>query len=147
MDCEKNLRKKISTMRACGFFLFLVNVAVSVMMIVLSYTLSHIKHHEITVITLATYTFSSLTLAIISSIKHLKNNDHVYFCVKAISLISASVSMVTLTNTMLATFGDGNTLLRSIILPIISAVVSVFIIVCAVLMVKKANRALRGLEK
>ena len=147
MDCEKNLRKKISTMRACGFFLFLVNVAVSVMMMILSYMLSHVKYHEITVIALATYTFSSLTLAIISSIKHLKNNDYVYFCVNAISLISASVSMVTLTNTMLATFGDGNTLLRSIILPIISAVVSVFIIVCAVLMVKKANRDLRGLEK
>ena len=147
IDPEKHLRKKILTMRACGFFLFLVNLAVSVMMFLLSYTVSHVKYHEITVITLAMYTFSALTLAIVSSVKQFKKNAHVYFCVKTVSLISASVSMVTLTNTMLTTFGEDNTLLRSIILPILSAVVSIFIATYAILMIKKANGELKVLEK
>ena len=116
------------------------------MMFILIYTTSTIKHHEITVIALATYTFSDLTIAIISSIKHLKNNNHVYSCVKIISLISASVSLITLTNTMLATFGKDTTILRKVILPTLSGVVAVFIIICAILMIIKANTDLRILK-
>ena len=143
MDDKKRLREKIAIMRACGWFLLVLNVAVSAMMFVLIYTAPYASHHEITVITLATYTFSALTIAIVGSTKHLKKNNHVYSCVKIISLISASVSMVTLTNTMLTTFGNGDMQLRRIILPILSAIVSIFIVICAILMIVKANKDLR----
>ncbi len=140
---QKTLFSKIKTMRACGVFLLIVNLAVSTMMFILLYGNPPVKHHEITVIALATYTFSTLTVAIVNSVKYLKRNDHVYACVKLISLICASVSMVTLTNTMLVTFGEENMLLRSIILPILCAVVSIFIIMSAILMIRKANFDLR----
>ena len=143
---QKSLRSKIKVMQVSGYFLTLLNIVVSVMMFVLIYTTQCVKHHEITVIALATYTFSSLTIAILSSIKHLRGNNYVYSCIKVISLISASVSMVTLTNTMLATWGDETMLLRDIILPILSGVVSIFIIVCAVLLIRKANLDLKVLK-
>ena len=146
INLKRELRKKISIMRACGCFLFLLNVVVSVMMFVLIYTAGYVKHHEITVIALAAYTFFALTTAIISCVKHLKNNDYIYSCAKVISLISASVSLVTLTNTMLTTFGEENLLLRSIVLPILSGAVSVFIIVCAIFMIRKANLDLKVLK-
>ena len=143
---QKTPRGQLKVMRAFGCFLFLLNVTVSVMMFLLIYTVPYVKHHEITVITLATYTFYSITLAAISSVKRLKTNDYVYFCVKILSLVSASVSMVTLTNTMLTTFGENIALLRRIILPILSGIVSIFIIACAVLMLRKANTHLRILK-
>ena len=143
---ENCLRKKILIMRACGYYLLLLNLVVSLMMFILIYTAPYVQHHEITVITLATYTFSAFTLAMISSVSYLKRNDYVYSCVKVISLISASVSMLTLTNTMLATFGDDNGLLRIVILPILSSIVSIFIIVSAILMIKKSNYELRILK-
>ena len=143
---EKELRSKITTMRACGYFLLLINVVVSTMMFILIYGNTIIKHHEITVITLATYTFSSLSFAIISSLKQLKQNNHVYSCAKIISLTSASVSLATLTNTMLATFGEDNLLLRSIVLPILCGAITIFIIVSAFLMVYKATLDLRKLK-
>ena len=143
---NNTLRKKILSMRACGCFLLLLNLVVSVMVFLLIYTVPPAKYHEIIVITLATYTFSALTLAIINIVKYLKKNDHVYSCAKVISLISASVSMLTLTNTMLATFGGDDTMLRRIILPIFSGVVAIFIIVCAILMIKKANNDLKVLK-
>lgn len=143
---NKQTVKKILIMRLCGYFLFLLNVVVSVMMFIIIYTDQPIKHHEITVIALATYTFSALTLSIIGSVKHLRKNDYVYSCVKVISLISVSVSMVTLTNTMLTTFGEENLLLRSITLPLLSGAVSIFIIVCAIFMIIKANKDLRILK-
>ena len=146
INLKSSLRKKILIMRACGCFLLLLNLVVSVMVFLLIYTVPYAKYHEIIVITLAAYTFSALTLAIVSIVKHLKKNDYLYSCVKVISLISASVSMLTLTNTMLATFGDESTLLRNIILPILSGVVAIFIVVCAILMIKKANNDLKVLK-
>ena len=145
-DQTKQLRSKKITMRVCGYFLFLINLVVAIMMFILIFDNHNIKHHEIVVITLATYSFTSLTVAIISSIKYLRQNDYVYSCVKIISLISASVSLVTLTNTMLITFGEENSSLRSIILPILSGGVSIFIIACAVFMIHTANSDLRTSE-
>ena len=142
----KKLRKRIRMIRACGYFLFLVNLAVSTMMFVLIYTAPHVKQHEITVITLATYTFSALTFAIVSGIKYVKKKNYAYTCVKVMSLISASVSLVTLTNTMLATFGDGDTSLRRIVLPLLSGVVAILIVVCAVVMIVKSEQALRKIK-
>ena len=143
---QKRLAVKIKTMRDCGIFLLLIDLVVSVMMQFLVFGDRMVSYHEITVITLATYTFSSLTVAIVSSVKSLKRNDHVYSCVKMLSLTSASVSMVTLTNTMLGTWGKENIALRSIILPILSVVVAIFILVCAILMIKKAHYDLRILK-
>ena len=143
---NKPLRAKITTMRACGCFLLLINLAVSSMMFILIYGNRAVSHHEITVITLATYTFFTLTLAIVTIINPIKENNYLHSCVKVISLTSASVSLATLTNTMLVTFGDGSTQLRSIILPILCAVISAFIILCAILMICKANKDLRKLK-
>ena len=52
---KNSLRKKILIMRACGYFLFLLNLVVSVMVFLLIYTAPYTKYHEIIVITLATY--------------------------------------------------------------------------------------------
>lgn len=143
---KKGAASKIKTMRACGAFLLMINVAVSTLMFLLIFEGQVVKHHEITVIGLATYTFSSLTVAIVNTIKYVKQNDHVRSSIKIISLTSASVSMVTLTNTMLATWGSEKTLLRSVTLPMISVVVFALIVVGALLMISKANSDLRMLQ-
>ena len=143
---KKTPTQKLKTMRVCGGFLLLVNLVVSVMMFLLIYENRPVKHHEITVITLATYTFSVLTFAVISGVKSFKKKDYAYTCIKALSLISANVSLVTLTNTMLATFGAGNDSLRRVILPILSGFVALFIVVCAVAMIVKSEQALRKIK-
>lgn len=146
VSSKKDLREKTLIMRTCGWYLLSLNLAFSAMMFILIYEAPKIQHHEIIVITLATYTFPALTFSILGCVKHWKRNDYLYFCAKMISLISASISMATLTNTMLATFGNENALLRSIILPILCGFISIFIIVCAILMIKQGNSKLRTLQ-
>lgn len=143
---QKQLVSKIKTMLICGYFLLLLNLIYSIMAFVLISENNALSHHEIIVITLATYTFTTLTIAIINGIKYLRKNDYLHTCIKIISLISASVSLVALTNTMLSTFGDNNLSLRNIILPILSIFVSIFIILCAFFMIYKANLNLRTLK-
>ncbi len=143
---KKSLVTKIKTMRVCGYFLLSINLVFSIMTFILIFGNQSAQYHEITVITLATYTFSSLTIAIVNCVKYLRKNDHLHSCAKLISLISASVSIVTLTNTMLFTFGPDEILLKNIILPLLSGFVAIFIIVCAILMIRKANLDLRILK-
>ena len=135
--------QKVVTMRNCGYLLFLLNLVVSVMMFVLIYTTRQVKYHEIIVIALATYTFTDLTIAILSTIKYIKRKDYDYSTIKTISLISSVVSIVTLTNIMLATFGESNAQLRSIILPLLCSVVAMLILASAIIMIIKSNSKLR----
>ena len=128
----------ILTMLICGVFLLLINLAVSTITFILLFGNPQVEQHEITVITLATYTFSTLTVAIIGCVKYLKRNDYVFSCAKIFSLISASVSLLPLTNTMLTTFGERDTHLRNALFPILCLAVACFITICAVYMICRA---------
>ena len=57
---------------------------------------------------MAAYTFSSLTLAILNVIRYRQYGSPVYSAAKAISLVAAVVSMLTLENAMLTVFGEQN---------------------------------------
>ena len=131
-------RTKILTMLACGGFLLMINLAVSAMTFVLLFGNHSVKHHEITVITLATYTFSALTVAIVGCVKYLKRKDYVFSCAKIFSLISASVSFIPLTHTMLTTFGGAESRLKNTLFPILCIAVACFITICAVYMICRA---------
>lgn len=143
---KRKLRTKIVTMLICGYFLLLINLAVATIIFILLFRDQYPRYHEITVIALATYTFASLTIAIIGCVKHLKWSNHLFSCAKLFSLISASVSFIPLTNTMLSTFGTDTMQLKNILFPILCIAVACFIITCAVYMICKAHFDLKVLK-
>lgn len=134
--------------RTCGWIFLLMNIALTLIIFFMVYWNRTFKHHEITTITLAAYTFTTFTFAIINVVKYRKYNSPVLSAGKAISLASASVSMLTLTSTMLTTFNDGtmDLLTRKIMLGATGGVVSVFIIVMAIYMIVQSTKKLRALK-
>ena len=106
------------------------------------------KHHEITTIILAAYTFTSLTFAIINTLKYRKYNSPVYSATKAISLASACVSVLTMESTMLTTFGNETMSLtgRRVLLGLSGGVISVFIVTMAIYMIVQANKKINILK-
>ena len=106
------------------------------------------RHHEITTIAMATYTFTSFALAIKNVIKYRKYNSPVFSASKAISLAAACVSMLTLESTMLTTFDDGtfDILGRQIMLGASGGVISVFIVVMAICMIVQGSKRLKLLK-
>lgn len=134
--------------RACGIVFLTMNLALSLMIFFMIYWNRTFIHHEITTITMAAYTFTAFTLAIINMVKYRKYNSPVYSASKAISLTSACVSMLTLESTMLTTFGQENTdlLFRRIMLGATGAAVSVFIISLAIYMIAQSNKKLKLLQ-
>ncbi|MBQ2943537.1 MAG: hypothetical protein IJD93_02405 [Ruminococcus sp.] len=134
--------------RICGIVFLIMNLALALMIFFMVYWNRTFNHHEITTIALAAYTFTSLTLAIINTVKYRKYNSPVYSASKAISLASACVSMLTLESTMLTTFGDGTMSLtgRRILLGISGGVISVFIIAMAIYMIAKGTKKIKLLR-
>lgn len=132
----------------CGWLLLVMNLAVSVIIFFIIYFGRTFYHHQITTITLAAYTFVTFTFAIINFIKYRKYNSPVYLAVKSISLAAACVSMVTLTTTMLTTFGDESMLeFKNIILSFVGGAVAAFIITMSVLIIIKTNKQLKNIKK
>ena len=101
-------------------------------------------HHPITTIVMALYTFTSLTVAIVSMIKYKKLNSPIFSAVKAISFVSALVSLLTLEAAMLTAFGNSSEeSLRSIMTAMTGAAVLLIVIAMAIYMIYKSTKALK----
>lgn len=134
--------------RTCGWIFLVLNLALTLMIFFMVYWNRTFKHHEITTITLAAYTFTTFTFAIINTIKYRKYNSPVLSAGKAVSLAAGAVSILTLESTMLTTFGDGTMDLtsRRIMLGCTGAAVSSFIIVMAIYMIVQSSKKLKYLR-
>ena len=145
---EKMLEELVRS-RACGIVFLVMNLALSLMIFFMVYWNKTFQHHEITTIAMATYTFITLTRAIINLVKYHKLGSPVYAATKAISLAAACVSMLTLETTMLTTFDDGTMDMqaRKIMLGASGGVISVFIIVMALYMIVRGTKEIKRLNK
>ena len=138
----EDMEKELGKYRACGIALLVMNLTLALMIFFMVYWNRTFHHHEITTIALAAYTFTSLTFAMINTVKYRKYHSPVYSASKAISLASACVSLLTLESTMLTTFGNETMSLsgRRILLGISGGVISAFIIAMAIYMIVTASK-------
>lgn len=144
----EEMLQELRKYRSCGIVFCLLNLALSLMIFFMIYWNRTFRHHEITTIAMAVYTFTSLTLSIIDMIRYRKFGSPVYSASKSISLAAACVSMITLESTMLTTFStaDANPLLRRILLISSGAVISILIITMAIYMIVTGNKRIKLLK-
>jgi len=144
-----NLRAELVRYRICAVVFLLMNLTLSLIVFFMVYWGRTFVHHEITVIAMAAYTFTSFTLAIISIVKYRKYSSPVYSATKAISLASACVSVLTLEASMLTAFGgeELDALTRRLLLSLTGAAISVFLILMAVNMIYISSKRLAELKK
>lgn len=144
----EKMREELLQYRMCGWIFLIMNLALSLMVFFMVYWNRTFRHHEITTIALAAYTFTAFTMAIINIVKYRRYNSPVYSASKAISLASASVSMLTLEATMLTTFGDDtlDAVTRKILLGCTGGVISLFVVVMAVYMICQSSKKLKQIK-
>lgn len=142
------IRQELIRYRSCGWVFLLMNLALSAMMFMMIWQNRMVRHHEITTITMAAYTFTTLTMAIVNVIRYRNYNSPAISAAKAISLAAACVSMLTLENTMLATFGGDDLPPQTyrLLLALSGGVISMIIVVMAVYMIATASRTLKRME-
>ncbi len=130
--------------RFCGWLLLVMNLALAVFTLYFVFRIRTFLHHEITTIAMAAYTFTALTVAIINAIRYRKYGSPAYSAAKAISLASATVSMLTLENALLTTFGqDSSEMFRQIILGASGIAVILVVQGIALYMIVNAHRKLK----
>lgn len=130
--------------RLCGAGLLVMNGALSVFVLYFVRHLRLTQHHEITVIAMAAYTFGALTLAIVNVVRYRRYDSPVCSAAKALSLASAAVSMLSLEDAMLTTFGEENSpLFRPVMQGASGAAAALLIIAMAVYMIVRATKSLK----
>ncbi len=143
----EELRLELIKYRACGWVFLLMNLALALMVFFMVYWDRTFRHHEITAIAMAAYTFTSFTLAVCGLVKYRSFGSPVYSAVKIISLAAACVSMLTLTSTMLTAFGsEGEGELRRLMLALVGGAVSAFVITMALHMILQAGKKIKALS-
>lgn len=144
----EKLREELSRYRICGYLFIVMTLALSVMTFYILYRDKAVKHHEVTTIAMAAYTFFTFTMAIVGIIRYRKYESPVFSAAKAISLVAASVSMLTLESTMLVTFSDGSMteLTQKQFIGISGAAIFVFIIAMAIYMIVQSTKKNKGAE-
>ncbi len=131
--------------RLCGALLMQINLALAVFLIYFIWKIRIFRHHEITTISMAAYSFCALSLAIVNTIKYKRYQSPVYMAAKIISLTAASVSMLTLENAMLTAFGKTNDILfHRVILGASGAVIMMMVMSVSVYMIVNASKHIRS---
>lgn len=147
-DTDK--KELIETKRAlfCGYLLLFMNIILAIIISIIVLQNKTFNRSVIVTISLATYTFISFIVAIVNLVKHKKYNNLVYSSAKIISLITATMSMLTLESTMLSTFSkEPNSKSNQIILITTGAIIITFTIVCSLIIIIKASKEYRNQQK
>jgi hypothetical protein len=145
----ERMRSELIKYRACGWIFLVMNLALSLIVFFMLYWDRTFAHHMITAIAMAAYTFTTFTTAIVSMVRYKRYNSPVFSAAKAISFAAACVSMLTLTSTMLTTFGDGTMepLARKMILGSVGVAVILVVVGMAVGMIARGTRRLKISEQ
>ena len=131
----------------CGWILLFLNFAVSLMIFFIIYFGRTFYHHQITTIALAAYTFITFSIAVYNFIKYRRYKSPVYQAAKSINLVAAFVSVMTLTTTMLTTFGTEDIIkFKEILLSCLGAVISLFILIIAIQIIIFTKRKIKEMK-
>lgn len=143
----KNMEKELLRYRFCGVILVMMNIALAGMVLFMTRFDRGFEHNPITTIAMAAYTFTSFTMAIVNMVRYRRVGSPVLSAAKAISLASASVSMLTLTSAMLNAFGEeGDVLLSKIMTNAVGTAVCTFVLAMACFMIISSTLQLKKLR-
>lgn len=101
---HKRLIRGLHSYELCGWFMILMNTAISVIVFMVVFKKQTITYPGYMIYVIAMFTFYSLTMAIINLVKYRRGGNPVFSAIKSISLAKALVSLFTLQVAMLTQF-------------------------------------------
>lgn len=144
----KNLYREYLNYRLCGIILLLMNITLSVIAFYIASQNKGFTYHYIMTISMAAYTFTVFTTAVVNLIRYRKYNSPVISASKIINLVAAFVSMLSLETAMFTAFGEGNSPnFRKIMTACTGAAVCVIVLAMAIYMIDHSTKQLHQLEK
>lgn len=138
------IREEWQRARLCACILLLVNLSLSGAVLMILYQNRGYDYPGMMIYVMAMYTFYSTIHAIIDIIKYRKMESPVMSTAKTVSLSAALVSMLNLETAMFAQFGQEMSLTdQRIFIILTGAGVSITVVTLSLLLILRANKALR----
>mgnify|MGYP006920895743 CR=1 FL=1 len=122
-----------------GLFVVLSFVLTGVIYISLAENIA-VKHDDIVMITIATYTFYKITMAIIRAVKQRKNPSPLLAVIRNIGYTDVAVSVLTMQRSMLASFGELSGMKAHTMNVLTGAAVCLFVLLFGVFMVVNGTK-------
>ncbi|MEE1315465.1 MAG: hypothetical protein UHS49_06875 [Faecalimonas sp.] len=101
-----NVKKEYAVMRFTGVWFCVLSIVLSVIIYISLTQNVATKYGEITMLTIATYTFTKITMAIVKTAKYRKKNSPLMRVIQNIRYAEITVSIFTMQCSMLVSFGD-----------------------------------------
>ena len=144
--CERNHQKlpdnvtELFVMKLSGVLLVILSIVLAtVSYISLSQNIAA-KYGEIIMITIATYTFYKITMAIVKAVKEHKNPSPLLKTIRNIGYAEVAASILTLQRSMLASFGSMSAGNIHFMNAVTGAVVCLFVLILGLSMIAKSMK-------
>ncbi len=145
-----NARDEVSELRRyrlCGIMLLFMNQALTGIVVFMVHENRGFDYPGLLIYAMAAYSFYAVTVAIINIVKTRRRQSPVLSAAKAVDLVAALVSILSLTTAMLARFGEGDDpTFRRTMTGAVGGGVCTVVIAMAIYMIWRANRALKKLR-
>ena len=127
-------------MKLCGVLLILLNfVLAGAINISLSQNIAT-KYGEIVMVTIATYTFSKITMTVIKAVKQRKNPSPLLSVIRSISYAEVAAFVLTLQRSMLVSFGKMNDTDIHTMNTLTGSVVCLFILILGISLIIRGTK-------
>lgn len=143
---EGNARQELELRRyrLCGYVLLMMNLALSGIVVFMVRYDSGYKYPGMLIYVVAAYAFYAVIIATINVVKFRRHGSPILSAAKAISLVAALVSILSLETAMLAQFGGGDDpVFRKAMTGATGSGVCVIVLGMALFMIVKASKQLK----
>ncbi len=123
-----------------GVMLIVLSVIFHIMVIVSIKDKTAEIYGTITMITIATFTFSKISIAIITAVKHKGEHSKLYKAINAIRYSEVAVSLLTMQQSMLVSFEGANEKSSVILNAVTGAAVCFFILALGIITLKNSRK-------
>lgn len=139
-DKKAQKQKDDGTISAIGVMLIILSILFHVMVIISIKNNTATLYGTIPMITIATYTFIKITMAIITAVKHKGNNTNLYKAVSAIRYSEVAVSLLAMQQSMLVSFEGADETSAVILNACTGAGVCFFVFALGVITLKNSRK-------
>lgn len=141
------METEIRRYRLCGVTLLVMNQALAGIVILMVRRNRGFDYPGVLIYAMAVYSFYSVILAVVNLVKFRKRGSPLLSAAKAINLVAAMVSVLSLETAMMARFGrEDDPLFRKAMTGATGGGVCVIVIAMAVFMIWKSGKQLRELQ-
>ena len=133
--------------RFCGFVLLVMNQALAGIVAFMVHQNRHFSYPGLLIYAMAAYAFYAVITATVNIVRTRRHHSAILSATKAVNLVAALVSILSLTTAMLAQFGgDDDPMFRKAMTGAVGGGVCTLVILMAIFMIYRASKELKRLR-